>query len=69
MSKSNRLILGLIFGVVFGAATAMALAIAATYMLDAAPVDTAFVKGVAFYFAPMGAMVGAIVWAIWAKRR
>ncbi|MEQ1942954.1 hypothetical protein ABMA32_11105 [Mesorhizobium sp. VNQ89] len=69
MSKSNRLILGLIFGVVFGAATAMALAIAATYMLDSSQVDTAFVKGAAFYFAPMGAMVGAIIWAIWAKRR
>lgn len=69
MSKSNRLILGLIFGVILGAATAMALAIAATYMLDAASVDTAFVKGAAFYFAPMGAMVGAIIWAIWARRR
>ncbi|MBX3580645.1 MAG: hypothetical protein KF810_01940 [Rhizobiaceae bacterium] len=69
MSKSNRLFLGLIFGVLLGAATALALAVAGTYMLDAEPVDTAFVKGAAFYFAPMGAMVGAIVWAIWAKRR
>lgn len=69
MSKSNRLILGLILGVLLGAATAMALAIAATYALDASPIDTTFVKGAALYFAPMGAMIGAIIWAVWAKRR
>lgn len=69
MSMSGRILVGLVAGVAFGAATAVALALAAAYMLDASEVDSTFVKGVALYFAPMGAMAGAIMWAIWAKRQ
>ena len=69
MSKSSRILLGLAVGVAVGAATAFALALSAAYMLDAAEVDRTFVKGVALYFAPMGALAGAIIWAIWAKKQ
>lgn len=64
-----RVILWAIAGCVGGAAAAMAIGIAAGEVFDISQAEGAYAMGVAFFWTPLGGLVGAVAAGIWAALR
>ncbi len=58
-----------IVGLVAGAALAVGLAVAAAYVFDISQAEGAYAMQVAFFFAPLGGVIGAIAGVVVARRR
>jgi hypothetical protein len=69
MAKSARIILGSFIGLAVGAAAAVALAVLAAHLFDISQAEGAYAMAVAFFYAPAGAIVGAIAGAVWVASR
>jgi len=60
----GRAIAGFLLGMAGGAALAVALAVAAAWLFDISQMEGAYAMGVAFFYAPLGALVGGVIGAI-----
>ena len=60
---------GFIVGAVAGASSALALCVAAAEIFSISQMEGAYAMGVAFFYMPLGALVGGIIGAIWMAMR
>lgn len=59
----------LLAGFVLGAAAAIGLAVAASYVFDISQAEGAYAMQVAFFFAPLGGIIGLIAGIALSRRR
>jgi hypothetical protein len=64
-----KLLAGFIIGAIAGAALALGLCVAAAEMFSISQMEGAYAMGVAFFYMPLGALIGGIVGAVWMAMR
>lgn len=64
-----RVLAGFLIGVIAGAALALALCVAAAEIFSISQMEGAYAMGVAFFYMPLGAVVGGIIGAVWMALR
>ncbi|NUB45313.1 hypothetical protein GEU84_013020 [Fertoebacter nigrum] len=64
-----RMLVGFLLGLVVGGVTTMTLGILAGDVFDISQREGAYAMGVAFFYTPVGAVIGGIIGAMLARRR
>jgi hypothetical protein len=64
-----KMLAGFIIGAIAGAALALALCVAAAQIFSISQMEGAYAMGVAFFYMPLGALIGGIVGAVWMALR
>ena len=60
-----KVLAGFLIGAIAGAALAVALCVAAAEVFSISQMEGAYAMQVAFFFMPLGALMGGIIGAIW----
>lgn len=66
MRKLGRGVLGFLGGFLVASAIALGLCVAAAYAFNITRAEGAYAMGVAFFWMPLGGVIGGIVGAVWA---
>jgi hypothetical protein len=64
-----KVLAGFIVGAIAGAALALAICVAAAEIFNISQMEGAYAMEVAFFFMPLGALIGGIIGAIWMAMR
>jgi hypothetical protein len=64
-----KVIGGFFLGIICGIALAVALSVAAAYIFNISQMEGAYAMAVAFFYAPIGGLMGGIIGAIWMAMR
>ncbi|WP_029354345.1 hypothetical protein [Bosea sp. 117] len=66
MSRGLRSVLGIVLGAIGGGALGLGLCVAAAYLFDISQMEGAYAMAVAFFYVPLGAVLGIVAGLVWA---
>ena len=69
MGRFGRGFFGFAGGFLAGGAVALGLCVAAAYAFEISQFEGAYAMGVAFFWIPLGGIIGGVLGAVWLLRR
>ena len=69
MSRFLKIVAGFVIGAILGAVIALGLSVLAATVFEISQMEGAYAMQVAFFYMPVGAVIGGIAGAIWTTVR